>query len=100
MSASIKSEAESVLVVCYWQQVLQGAETLEAQLVNTELKHMGRGVSNITRALGDLIDRKPHLVMQTYKSGAGRQARKKYKLTTAGIRKVEEMLGKDSPRAE
>ena len=99
-AASPSTEAEGVLVVCYWLQVVQGIESLEAQQVNTQLKHMGHGASSITRAFGDLIDRKPHLVMQTYKSGAGKQARKKYKMTTAGIRKVEEMLGKDASRSE
>jgi hypothetical protein len=92
------TEAERVLVACYWLQSLNGSESVDAQEVNAQLKHLGHGASNITRAFSDLIDRKPHLVMQVFKSGAGKQARKKYKLTTAGVQKVEDMLEHGSSR--
>jgi DNA-binding PadR family transcriptional regulator len=49
-------------------------------------------VSNITTALSSLIERKPQLVIQTRKSGNSKQARKRYRLTDAGIRAVERMI--------
>jgi hypothetical protein len=58
---------------------------------NKELKNLGHPVGNITDALQALIDRRPALVMQTAKSGASRQARKKYKLTHAGATAVANM---------
>lgn len=95
-SASPSTEAERVLVSCYWLQVLNKAESLDAQQVNSQLKHMGQGASNITRAFNDLINRKPSFVMQVHKNGAGKQARKKYKLTTAGVHRVDDMLKANS----
>lgn len=80
------------LVVGYWFQVLQGEQDLDGFQINKELKHLGHGVSNITTALSSLIDRKPQLVIQTRKSGNSKQARKRYRLTDAGIKAVERML--------
>ena len=88
------SESEKVLVVGYWLQKMQGQETLDAQEVNTELKNLGYAVKNITRAFSGLMDQKPQLAVQVRKSGSTQQARKRYKITTAGLRKVDEMLGR------
>jgi hypothetical protein len=54
---------------------------------------LGHGLINITAALDDLREAKPALVLQVGKSGKSRQARKTYKLTIAGIKSVEEMIG-------
>jgi DNA-binding PadR family transcriptional regulator len=70
---------------------------VEAQRVNTELKQLGHGVSNITRAFDALKSQKPALIMQTRKEGTSKQARKKYKVTTEGKKAVERML---SPELE
>ena len=90
--ASPSTDVERVLVVGYWFQEHQGNEDLDSQTINTELKHQGHGVGNITKAFGGLISQKPQLVIQLRKSGNSRQARKKYKLTTAGIKRVNAML--------
>lgn len=84
---------DRVLIGSYWYQVVKGEAALTSQQVNTSLKHLGHGVANITDAFGSLINRKPALVMQVQKSGKSRQARKKYKLTNEGIKRVKEMLG-------
>ena len=86
-------ETDKVLVAGYWLHQFQGQETLDAQQVNTELKHLGHASKNITRAFGALIDQKPQLAVQIRKSGSTQQARKRYKITAAGLHKVEEMLG-------
>ena len=39
---------------------------------------------------------KPQLAIQLKKSGNAKQARKKYKVTKAGIAKVEEMMASES----
>lgn len=61
--------------------------------VNRELKHLGHGIENITRALDALIAQRPALVVQLHKSGTTRQARKLYKVTDAGVQEVRRMLG-------
>lgn len=92
--AKPKSEADKALVGGYWFQHIKGESDLEGQQVNKELKHLGHGVTNITRAFDSLKQRSPQLVVQTKKSGTTKQARKRYKLTTEGKKAVEAMLGR------
>ena len=91
-AASPKTDGEKALVVAYWSQEIQGEKEFTSQAVNAELKGLGHGVANITSALSDLMAKKPYMVIQTHKSGTSQQARKKYKITDAGIRRVKEML--------
>ena len=48
---------------------------------------------NITSALDDLIEVRPQLVIQLAKAGTSKQARKRYKVTVAGAKKVQELSG-------
>jgi len=91
-AASPSTEAEKALVVAYWFQEIKGEADFGSQTVNTQLKHLGHGIGNITDALQQLIDKRPSLVIQTRKKGKTKQARKQYKLTTEGCRKVDKML--------
>lgn len=86
------TDSDKALVGGYWLQVVQGAEDFVAQAVNEELKNTGNAVGNITRAFDALRGSKPQLVRQLEKSGKSQQARKKFKLTTAGIQRVQTML--------
>ena len=86
------TDTDKTLVVGYWFQRIQNQEDLESQTLNTELKHLGHGVGNITRALDNLMKQKPQLVIQLRKAGISKQARKKYKITHAGILRVQQML--------
>jgi cytochrome c556 len=87
-----RNDAERALIVAYWFQKLGGEPDFDSAKINRELKHLGHGVSNITAALSSLIAKKPQLVIQTRKSGSSQQARKRYKLTTEGLKHVERML--------
>jgi len=89
------TEADRALVAGYWHQFVEGQETFGSQLLNSGLKNLGQGVSNITKALGTSMAQKPALVMQVRKSGTTRQARKLYKLTSAGKKAVEMMIAQD-----
>ena len=60
--ANPEKEPERALVIGYWVQEVRGDGEFDAQTVNTQLKHLRHGVSNITRALDDLKARKPQLV--------------------------------------
>ena len=84
-----KTEPEKALVVGYWVQVVEGQADFGSQQINGMLKDMGHGVSNITDVLSSLMNRRPSLVMQTKKVGTSRQARKRYRLTVAGVQEVE-----------
>lgn len=89
---SPSTDAEKILAVGYWFQEVQGQPALDARSINSELKDLGYGVGNVTRAFTDLASRKPSLAMQTAKSGSSKQARKKYRITREGIRQVERMV--------
>ncbi|MEQ8269135.1 MAG: hypothetical protein RH982_18245 [Parvibaculum sp.] len=91
-AANPNSEREKALVAAYWVQKSGGTDRFMAQQLNIELKHIGYGVSNITDALYQLISERPNLVIQLAKSGHSKQARKTYKITDAGLRRVAEML--------
>lgn len=94
-AAKPKTGPERALVVGYWLQKIQGEKDFDGFTVNSALKNMGQKSANITVAFNALKDRKPSLAMQVKKGGTAKQARKRYKLTTEGIRKVERMLGGD-----
>jgi hypothetical protein len=95
--ANPTSGAHYVLVAAYWLQEVQGNENVTGFQVNNELKNLGNGVSNITEAFDTLKNQRPALARQIAKSGPAKQARKRYRLTEAGIRRVEQMIaGGDS----
>jgi DNA-binding PadR family transcriptional regulator len=91
-AANPMMDVDKALLAAYWFQVVQKHDDLDSLQLNTELKHLGHPSGNITRALDNLINRSPRLVMQTRKDGTTKQARKRYKLTREGIRAVEKMI--------
>lgn len=91
-AAQPENEMQRALVVAYWKQVRDGEYEIDAQSVNTELKHLGYGSGNITRVFDHLKRTRPQLVVQLRKSGSSQQARKKFKVTIEGQREVERML--------
>jgi len=99
-TAGPNTQDQKALVAGYWFQVMKGATDLDAQAVNTELKHLGHGMKNITAAFKALISTKPQLVIQVRKAGTTRQARKKYRLTSSGIEAVRAMLLQETSRGE
>jgi hypothetical protein len=84
--------AEKALTVAFWLQECLHQEEWDGFAINTELKHLGHGLKNVTDALSALIEHRPQLVVQLRKSGKTKQARKRYKLTVEGVRKVRQML--------
>lgn len=90
--ASPSSDAEKVLVVGYWLQFKEGYQELESHKINKELKHLGHGVGNVTRALDWNKAQKPAFIVQKRKEGTTKQARKKFVVTNEGKKFVEKML--------
>src|SRR5688572_27701906 len=92
VAARPATDADKVLVVAYWHQVSAAKENLDAQTIHRDLKNLGHGVSNVTRACSALIGEKPQLMIQVKKAGSTRQARKQYRLTAAGLQRVRDKL--------
>jgi hypothetical protein len=95
-AANPKTGGLKALIVGYWKQIRDGAVSLDGQSINTELKHMGHHVANITDAMNELQRQKPQLAVQLKKSGTSKQARKTYKITTEGVKVAEAMIRGDS----
>lgn len=91
-AANPATESDKALVAGYWVQVCQGKDGFDSFTANSALKDMGYNVSNITRALDSLMASDPKYVQQIKKTGQSRQARKVYKVTQAGSKRVAEML--------
>ena len=91
-AAHPKTDREKALVACYWVQICQSQQSFASQTLNAALKDLGHGVSNITDALSALKDERPALALQLKKSGTSQQARKTYKLTQEGVRRVQAMI--------
>ena len=92
-AARPKGQSDKALLGGYWLQICQGSESFDGFSVNKELKNLGEGIPNITSALDVLKGQKPALALQLKKAGKSRQARKTYKITVAGIKAVEGMIG-------
>jgi hypothetical protein len=90
-AANPTTEKDKALVAAYWTQVCQGAPSFPAQSLNNLLKDLGHRVSNITEALNQLKSERPALILQLKKSGTSKQARKTYKLTSEGARRISAM---------
>ena len=93
-AARAKTDAEKALVLAYWFQVSQNAASFSSRQVNDELKHLGYGVGNITRALDALMETRPALVIQLEKSGKSKQAQKKFRVTHEGLKRVQQLLSR------
>lgn len=91
-AADPNTNGEKALVVGYWLQVCQSAESFTAAAANKELTHLGHKVANITDAIDKMKNQKPMLILQLKKSGTSRQARKLYKVSYEGVKRVVEML--------
>jgi hypothetical protein len=93
-AADPSTDGERVLVAGYWFQVVQNQTELESQALNKDLKNLGHGVGHMPHAVDELMNTRPRLMIQIKKQGNTRQARRKFKLTAEGIKKVKEMLQK------
>lgn len=92
-AAHPKSDVDKAIVAGYWFQVIQKQPSFQSLQLNTELKHLGHVINNITDAIASNQERKPARIIQLRKSGSSRQARKTFKLTSEGITYVRGMIG-------
>jgi hypothetical protein len=89
------SDGEKALVVSAWLQTKNELEGLDSFRVNSELKNLGYGIGNITRAFDYLIHEKPALMIQVRKSGTSKQSRKTFRVTDAGIKRIRDMIAQN-----
>lgn len=90
-AADPQTHAEKALVAAFWLTANAG-ESFPSQAINSLLKDLGFQLANITDALSQNMKEKPALVVQVRKSGNTKQARKLYKVTDAGTKRVNLMI--------
>ncbi len=90
------TDSEKVLTIGVHYQMNMGYEDLNSADLNKELKHLGYRVSNVTVSISLLMKKKPALMIQTRKEGNSKQSRKKYRVTQAGIKYIEQLLNKSN----
>ena len=95
-AADPKTDKGRALVAAYWTQVCENQANFPSQSLNAKLKDLGHGIGNITDALDALKDEKPSLILQLKKSGTAKQARKTYRLTQEGVKRVMQMAKGES----
>lgn len=88
------NQKEMVLAAAYWLQFCEENESFASQAANEMLKNLGHGISNIAMVLGRMNDEKPSLIRQVQKSGTTKQARKLYRVTEAGRKRVQTLMNK------
>lgn len=93
-AANPDSGNDRALLAGFWLQEIQGNADWDSLAANALLKNVGRGLVNIAENLTRLMNAMPRLVIQTQKSGASKQGRKRYKLTTEGIRRIKQLITK------
>lgn len=86
------TDPERVLVAAFWVQEILGKAPFGSQELNKLLKDLGHGVGTINKAMSSNMSKKPALVLQVSRGGSSQQARKKYKLTEAGVRAIRDRL--------
>jgi hypothetical protein len=91
-AAGAKTDSTRALVAAAYLSKKKNQPEVTGFEINSELKNIGHGIGNITEAIDALKAKKPQWVVQTRKEGSARQARKRYKVTTAGYAQVATML--------
>ncbi len=85
LAAEIKSVGSRVLLAAAYLQEKNDYEEMSSYDINSRLKKLGYGVSNITTAINTLLNKKTPLMMQTKKEGTSKQAKRKFKVTEEGL---------------
>ena len=91
-AANATTDLDRVLIFGAWQQSVESQSSLTSQGVNAILKDLGYGVTDMTNTFNRLMAKNPKLAIQMQKSGRSRQARKQYKITDAGVKRVAALL--------
>lgn len=86
------NDQERVLVAAYWTQVNLGKSPFGSLELNKLLKDLGHGVNAINKAMLSSMNKKPALILQVSRGGNAQQARKKYKVTEAGLKWIRGRL--------
>lgn len=96
-AADPKTEPERVLAACYYHVQACREPDVGARAISDELKQLGHAARHVSWTLRQLNVRDPALLMVASKNGSGRGSKYRYRMTSAGVKYVVEMLNRHAP---
>lgn len=92
LSSSVNTVSSKILLCAAYLQEKLNMDELTSYDINSRLKKLGYGVSNISNSLNTLIKKDPPLVIQTRKIGDSKQAKRRFRVTEEGLRVARSYL--------
>lgn len=92
LRSSAKKVSHRILLVAAYLQEKQDLDEISSLEINTQLKKLGYGVTNITTLINGLIKKIPPPMIVTKKDGATKQSRRKFKVTERGFEDVKKFI--------
>ncbi len=85
LTSDVKKVSHRILLAAAYLQEKNDLTEVSSLEINTQLKKLGYGVTNITTLINGLLNKKPPLMEVTKKEGTTKQARRKFKVTEPGF---------------
>lgn len=85
LTSDVKKVSHRILLAAAYLQEKNNLAEVSSLDINTQLKKLGYGVTNITTLINGLLKKKPPLMEVTKKEGTTKQARRKFKVTAPGF---------------
>lgn len=85
LTSDVKKVSHRILLAAAYLQEKNNLPEVSSLDINTQLKKLGYGVTNITTLINGLLKKNPPLMEVTKKDGITKQARRKFKVTPQGF---------------
>ena len=92
LGANVTTVASRILLAAAYLQEKLNYKEVSSFDINSRLKKLGYGISNITTAINGLLSKKPPLMKQTKKEGSSKQAKRKFVVTEEGLEAAKTFL--------
>ncbi len=87
------TDVERALSACYFHNQVANDSDVDTRILSNELRQIGQNLRNISASLHDLNVRTPSVVMI---ASPNRARHKRYRITSAGTKYIEEMMRRRS----
>lgn len=92
LMANAKKVSHRILLVAAYLQEKDNLDEVSSLDINSHLKKLGYGVSNITTLINGLLKKTPPQIIVTKKEGDTKQSRRKFRVTERGFKDAESFI--------
>lgn len=92
LRANAKKVSHRILLVAAYLQEKGNLHEISSLDINSQLKKLGYGVSNITTLINGLLKKTPPQIIVTRKEGDTKQSRRKFKVTEKGFNDAQSFI--------